>query len=103
MGLLLREAAQEGRGRLRVFLGAAPSVGKTYEMLTEGAARKKAGVEVVIGVVETHRRAETEALVKGLDVIPKRQVEYHGRTLAEMDIDKVLARLDRGRLALQIL
>ena len=51
---LLREAAQEGRGRLKIFLGAAPGVGKTYEMLTEGAARKKAGVDVVIGVVETH-------------------------------------------------
>ena len=95
---LLRDAAQEGRGRLKVFLGAAPGVGKTYEMLTEGAGRKKAGVDVVIGVVETHGRAETEALVKGLDVIPKKQINYQGRTLAEMDIDAVLAR--RPQLAL---
>jgi len=95
---LLREAAQEGRGRLKVFLGAAPGVGKTYEMLTEGAARKRAGIDVVIGVVETHGRAETEALVKDLEIVPKEQVEYQGRTLAEMDIDAVLAR--RPALAL---
>ena len=56
---LLRQAAQEGRGRLKVFLGAAPGVGKTYEMLTEAMARKRAGTDVVIGVVETHGRAET--------------------------------------------
>ena len=95
---LLREAAQEGRGRLKVFLGAAPGVGKTYEMLTEGEARKAAGVDVVIGVVETHGRAETEALVKDLEIVPKKPVEYQGRTLAEMDIDGVLAR--RPALAL---
>ena len=59
---LLRAAAQEGRGRLKVFLGAAPGVGKTYEMLTDGAARQTAGIDVVIGVVETHGRRETEAL-----------------------------------------
>ncbi|HLO18991.1 MAG TPA: sensor histidine kinase KdpD, partial [Sphingomicrobium sp.] len=62
---LLREATQEGRGRLKVFLGAAPGVGKTYEMLSEGATRKRAGVDVVIGIVETHGRAETQALVEG--------------------------------------
>ena len=94
----MREAAQEGRGRLKVFLGAAPGVGKTYEMLTEGAARKRAGVDVVIGVVETHGRAETEALVKDLDLIPKKQIDYQGRAIAEMDIDEVLKR--RPRLAL---
>src|SRR5207342_1507126 len=95
---LLREAAQEGRGRLKVFLGAAPGVGKTFEMLTEGAARRIAGVDVVIGVVETHGRTETEALVKDLEIVPKKQVDYQGRTLAEMDIDAVLAR--RPALAL---
>jgi two-component system, OmpR family, sensor histidine kinase KdpD len=56
---LLRQAAQEARGKLKVFLGAAPGVGKTYEMLIEGAARQRAGVDVVIGVVETHGRIET--------------------------------------------
>ena len=89
---LLREAAQEGRGRLKVFLGAAPGVGKTYEMLTEGAALMKTGVDVVVGIVETHGRAETEALTKGLEVVPRLQVEYQGRTLSEMDVDAILAR-----------
>ena len=89
---LLRAAAQEGFGRLKVFLGAAPGVGKTYEMLTEAAARRKAGIDVVIGVVETHGRVETEALVQGLEIVPRRPVAYHGRTIAEMDIDAILAR-----------
>ena len=88
----MREAAQEGRGRLKVFLGAAPGVGKTYEMLTEGEAKRAAGVDVVIGVVETHGRAETEALIKNLEIIPRKQVEYQGRTLSEMDVDALLAR-----------
>ncbi|MEP9357534.1 sensor histidine kinase KdpD [Sphingomonas sp. KR3-1] len=89
---LLRAAAQEGIGRLKVFLGAAPGVGKTYEMLTEAAAHRKAGLDVVIGVVETHGRAETEALVHGLEIVPRRPVDYHGRTIAEMDLDAILAR-----------
>lgn len=89
---LLREAAQEGRGRLKILLGAAPGVGKTYEMLTEGAARKRAGVDVVIGVVETHGRAETQALLEGLSIMPRKQVEYQGRTLSEMDVDAILDR-----------
>lgn len=89
---LLRAAAQEGRGRLKVFLGAAPGVGKTYEMLSDAAARSRDGTDVVIGVVETHGRAETEALVHGIEVVPRRKVEYQGRSLAEMDIDAVLAR-----------
>ncbi|MBB5987091.1 K+-sensing histidine kinase KdpD [Sphingobium sp. B1D3A] len=89
---LLRQAAQEGRGRLKVFLGAAPGVGKTYEMLTEAVARKREGTDVVIGVVETHGRAETEALVHGLEVIARRPVDYQGRTLSEMDVDAILAR-----------
>ena len=89
---LLREAEQEGRGRLKVFLGAAPGVGKTYEMLTEGAARKRAGVDVVIGIVETHGRVETEALIAGLEIVPRQQIEYQGRTLSEMDVDAILAR-----------
>ena len=75
---LLREAAQEGRGRLKVFLGAAPGVGKTYEMLTEGAARRSAGVDVVIGVVETHGRAETEALIGDLEIVPRQRDRLSG-------------------------
>jgi len=89
---LLRQAAQEGRGRLKVFLGAAPGVGKTYEMLREAMERKRAGADVVIGVVETHGRKETEALLRGLEIIPKKQVEYQRRVLPEMDIDAILAR-----------
>ncbi|MET0309365.1 MAG: sensor histidine kinase KdpD [Sphingomonas sp.] len=89
---LLREAAQEGRGRLKVFLGAAPGVGKTYEMLSDGAARRRAGIDIVIGVVETHGRAETEALVHGFEIVPRRPIDYEGRTLEEMDLDAILAR-----------
>ena len=89
---LLRQAAQEGRGRLKVFLGAAPGVGKTYEMLEEGAARARDGADVVIGVVETHGRAETEALLKGYEIVPRREVTYEGRVLREMDVDAILAR-----------
>jgi two-component system, OmpR family, sensor histidine kinase KdpD len=64
---LLREAQQAEHGRLKIFLGAAPGVGKTYEMLTAARAKKDEGVDVVIGVVETHGRKETEALLQGLD------------------------------------
>ena len=89
---------ERSRGRLKVFLGAAPGVGKTYEMLTIGRAKREAGADVVVGVVETHKRAETEALVDGFEVIPRRLVPYHGSTLEEMDLDALLAR--RPALAL---
>jgi two-component system sensor histidine kinase KdpD len=94
----LRQAAQEGRGKLKIFLGAAPGVGKTYEMLSEGAARLKAGADVVIGVVETHGRRETEALTAGQEIVPRRAVAYEGRTLHEMDLDAIIQR--RPALAL---
>lgn len=84
---------EEGRvGKLRIFVGAAPGVGKTYEMLQTARARKKDGHDVVVGVVETHRRKETEALLEGLEVIPRRSIEYRGRWLDEMDLDAILAR-----------
>ncbi|MGC1271911.1 MAG: DUF4118 domain-containing protein, partial [Croceibacterium sp.] len=89
---MLKAAAREGRGRLKVFLGAAPGVGKTYEMLREGAARRDAGDDVVIGIVETHGRSETAALAQGFETVPRQQVPYHGRTLDEMDLDAILAR-----------
>ena len=95
---LLRAAAQEGRGRLKIFLGAAPGVGKTFEMLSEGGARRRDGVDVVVAVVETHGRVETEALIRGHEVLPRRDIEHGGRTLREMDLDAVLAR--HPRLAL---
>ncbi|MEE4451057.1 sensor histidine kinase KdpD [Novosphingobium resinovorum] len=89
---LLRVAAQEGRGRLKIFLGAAPGVGKTWEMLTEGRQRRDGGIDVVVGVVETHGRRETEALVHGHEIIPRREVDHVGHSLGEMDIDAILAR-----------
>ncbi|MDX8530611.1 sensor histidine kinase KdpD [Mesorhizobium sp. VK25A] len=89
---LLEHAEREGRGRLRIFLGAAPGVGKTYEMLMAGRARLADGVDVVIGVVETHGRKETQTLVDGYEVIPRRLVDYRSQTLDEMDIDAILKR-----------
>ncbi|MFK0688926.1 DUF4118 domain-containing protein [Mesorhizobium sp. IMUNJ 23033] len=89
---LLEHAEREERGRLRIFLGAAPGVGKTYEMLMAGRARLADGTDVVIGVVETHGRKETLALVAGYEVIPRQKVDYKGRVLDEMDIDAILAR-----------
>jgi two-component system sensor histidine kinase KdpD len=89
---LLQQAAGEARGHLKVFLGAAPGVGKTYEMLLSGMARRREGVDVVVGLVETHGRAETEALLDGFEIVPRRSVEYKGRRLAEMDVDAVLKR-----------
>jgi len=89
---LLHAAQSEHRGHLKIFLGAAPGVGKTYEMLLAGRKRRDEGVDVVIGVVETHGRAETEALVGGLTCIPPKSIDYRGRTLSEMDIDGILAR-----------
>ncbi len=88
----MRAAAREARGRLKLFLGAAPGVGKTYEMLSEGAARLREGEDVVVGVVETHGRRETEALTRPFEIVPRRVSEHHGRPISEMDIDAILAR-----------
>jgi two-component system sensor histidine kinase KdpD len=89
---LLDAARQEGRGRLKIFLGAAPGVGKTYEMLLSAQAKRREGLDVVVGVVETHGRRETEALLQDLDVIPRQEVEYKGHRLAEMALDAILKR-----------
>jgi two-component system sensor histidine kinase KdpD len=89
---LLRETAKEGRGRLKIFLGAAPGVGKTYEMLSQARQRKLEGTDVVIGVVETHGRVETDLLTKSLEKIPKKRIPYRGHVLAEMDLDAILQR-----------
>ena len=91
----LLEAAREEEhptGKLKIFLGAAPGVGKTYEMLSQARQRKLDGVDVVIGVVETHGRIETDLLTKGLETIPKKRIPYRGRALAEMDLDAILQR-----------
>ena len=89
---MLDAAKQEGRGRLKIFLGAAPGVGKTYEMLLSAQAKRREGIDVVVGVVETHGRRETEALLAGLEIIPRREVDYKGHRLAEMDLDTILKR-----------
>src|SRR5215475_7888488 len=89
---LLAAAQQEGRGRLKIFLGAAPGVGKTYEMLLSAQARRRDGGDVVVGIVEPHGRRETEALLEGLEQIPRQQVDYKGHLLAEMDLDGILKR-----------
>ena len=91
---LLEAARREerGRGRLKIFLGAAPGVGKTYAMLEAAQAKRQDGVDVVVGVAETHGRTETQALLDGLEVIPRRRVAYKGTWLEEMDLDAVLAR-----------
>jgi two-component system, OmpR family, sensor histidine kinase KdpD len=88
---LLKEAERAERSRLKIFLGAAPGVGKTYAMLEAAWERKRQGADVVVGVVETHGRKETEALIKDLEVIPRKRVDYRGRTLEEMDLDAILA------------
>src|SRR5437870_9909728 len=80
------------RGRLKVYIGPAAGVGKTYQMLEEAHALKRRGVDVVLAFIETHGRAETEALVEGLEVIPRRRMDYRGVTVEEMDLDAVLKR-----------
>jgi two-component system sensor histidine kinase KdpD len=80
------------QGQLRVYLGAAPGVGKTYRMLEEGHRRAERGTDVVVGYVDSHARPQTEALVTGLEVLPRKTIEYRGATFTELDIDAVLAR-----------
>ncbi|HLY39231.1 MAG TPA: DUF4118 domain-containing protein, partial [Candidatus Binatia bacterium] len=89
---LLQAVSQEHRSRLKIFAGAAPGVGKTYAMLQAAQERRAEGVDVVVGVVETHGRQETAALLHDLEVVPKKRVEYRGITLEEMDLDAILAR-----------
>jgi two-component system sensor histidine kinase KdpD len=89
---LLKRAGAGGRGKLKIFLGAAPGVGKTYEMLLQARRRRLDGTDVAIGVVETHGRIETDALTKGFDIVPKKRSLYKGRVVAEMDLDAVLQR-----------
>jgi two-component system sensor histidine kinase KdpD len=91
---LLKEVQreEEKRGRLKIFLGYAPGVGKTYTMLNEARVLKKRGEDVVVGIVETHGRIETEELLKGLEVIPRRRVEYQGIVLEELDVDGIIKR-----------
>jgi two-component system sensor histidine kinase KdpD len=80
------------RGKLKIFLGYAAGVGKTYAMLEAARQRKKEGLDVIVGYVETHNRAETEAMVEGVEVIPRKTIKYRGVTLTEMDVDAVIER-----------
>ena len=87
----ISEEKRQSQGKLKIFFGAAPGVGKTFAML--GAAKKKReeGVDIVVGVVETHGRKETEALLDGLEILPRRIQTYLGRDIPELDIDAALA------------
>src|SRR6201993_1667064 len=91
---LLDAARREGSGlgKLKIFVGAAPGVGKTYAMLETARAKLKDGADVVAAVVETHGRKETQALLDGIEIIPRRQVDYKGQWLDEMDLDAIIAR-----------
>jgi two-component system sensor histidine kinase KdpD len=87
------ELVQKGkRGRLKLYIGFAAGVGKTYRMLEEAHALKKRGVDVVVGFIETHGRKETEALIAGLEVVPRRKIEYRGVTIEEMSLNNILRR-----------
>jgi two-component system sensor histidine kinase KdpD len=90
--VLLAEVKQDGRGRLTIFLGAAPGVGKTYTMLSRARKLKADGIDVVIGLAETHGRVETAQLLEGLEVLPRKQLEYRGRQIEAFDLDAALIR-----------
>jgi two-component system sensor histidine kinase KdpD len=89
---LQREEAESQRGRLKIFFGASAGVGKTYAMLQAARRRADEGIDVVVGIAETHGRTETAALLDGLDVLPLAQIDYRGRRLGEFDLDAALAR-----------
>lgn len=89
---LIGELRREGSGRLTIFLGAAPGVGKTYAMLSRARELRKQKIDVVVGIVETHGRSETAALTDGLEVMPRARLEYRERIFEEMDLDALLAR-----------
>jgi two-component system sensor histidine kinase KdpD len=92
LNILKKEEEQAKRGKLKIFFGMCAGVGKTYKMLQAAQEAKSKGLEVVIGYVETHRRPETEELLRGLEEIPRRKLDYRGTTLEEMDLDAILAR-----------
>ena len=93
---LLARITKDERARLRVYVGAAPGVGKTYEMLKDAHALRARGLDVVVGFVETYGRAETEAQIGDLEVVPRARVEYRGVTMEEMDLDAILRRRPAG-------
>src|SRR5262249_25969998 len=82
-----REEAQRQRGRLKIFFGAAPGVGKSFAMLEAARAQRSAGIDIAVGYVELHGRPETEALLQGLEVLPPQKLEHRGIILTEFDLD----------------
>jgi two-component system sensor histidine kinase KdpD len=93
--LAQREEAQKAKGRLTIYFGAAPGVGKTYAMLADGRLRRQEGLDVVVGYVATHGRIETEALLEGLEIIPPKVFQYKGMQLQEVDLDRLIKRKPR--------
>src|SRR6187551_3227178 len=89
---LLARIQDQDRARLRIYVGAAPGVGKTYQMLQEAHALRARGLDVVVGLVETYDRRETDAQLKDLEIVPRRRIEYRGVALEEMDVDAILRR-----------
>jgi len=90
LGRMKREEAAAGHGKLKIFFGMSPGVGKTFAMLQAARQKQAEGCEVVIGIVETHGRKETEALLEGMPIMPRTQIDYRGTTLTEMDLDAIL-------------
>ena len=89
---LLARIKDQERARLRIYIGAAPGVGKTYEMLQEAHALRAGGLDVVVGLVETYGRPDTQAQIKDLEIVPRRAIEYRGVTMEEMDVDAIIRR-----------
>jgi two-component system sensor histidine kinase KdpD len=89
---LLARIKEEERARLRIYIGAAPGVGKTFEMLQEAHALRARGLDVVIGYVETYGRRDTDAQIKDLEIVPRRAIDYRGVTMEEMDVDAIIRR-----------
>src|SRR5512143_4047218 len=85
-----RQEARSARGKLKIFFGMSPGVGKTYAMLQAARHKQAEGCELVVGIVETHGRKETEALREGMPIMPRVQIEYRGTALTEMDLDAIL-------------
>src|SRR5579871_1025193 len=92
LATIQREEARQQRGKLKIFFGATAGVGKTFAMLESAQTLIAQGIDIVVGYVETHKRAETEALLENLEIIPRQKVEYRGTTLDEMDLDAILTR-----------
>ncbi len=85
-------AEQQKHGKLKIFLGYVAGVGKTFAMLEAAHQRKDEGIDIVVGYVETHGRKDTEDMLKGLEIIPGQEIEYHGKKVKEMNLDSILAR-----------